>query len=77
MGVTTLPEAKTSRRPRSAFAIFIEGGMEALTRALYRGDAFDNMDDLATLHRRCTAFQMALSARVDAAGIVIEDEADE
>lgn len=48
--------------------------MEALTRALYRGDAFDSMDDLTVLHRRCTAFQMALSARVDAAGIVIEDE---
>ena len=75
--MTALPEAKTARKPRSAFTVFIEGGMEALTRALYRGDAFDNMDDLATLHRRCTAFQMALSARVDAAGIVIEDDEDE
>ncbi len=72
--MTALPEAPARRTPRSAFAVFITGGMEALTRALIRGDAFDDMEDLIVLHRRCTAFQMALSARIDAAGVVIEDD---
>lgn len=63
--MTDLKAIDRPQRPRSAFDVFIVGGMEALTEALRRGRAFRDVDDLVTLQRRCEAFSAALSDRLE------------
>lgn len=60
-----LKAVERPQRPRSAFDVFVTGGMEALTEALRRGRAFRDVDDLVILQRRCDAFSAALNDRLE------------
>ena len=71
-----LPRANDITRKRSAWDVFVTGGLEALTTALRRGQAFRDVEDLITLQRRFSAFSAALDERLAAAEILI-DEGDE
>ncbi len=74
--MTDLPRGKDETRPRSAWAIFILGGFEALTTALRRGNPIRDVDDLQLLAARSSAFCAALDARMKQHGMdeeVLED----
>lgn len=70
--MTGLPRVKDATTPRDAWAVFVVGGVENLTHALRRGDAFTEkaLHDMRTLRMRLTAFSDALTAREQ----VLEDE---
>lgn len=60
-----LPRSKTTLPPRDAWAVLVLGGVENLTHALRRGDAFSEraLQDMEALQRRLQAFSDALDAR--------------
>ena len=60
-----LPKAPSQTPPRDAFAVMVLGGVENLTHALRRGDAFSEraLRDMEKLQRRLEAFSAALNAR--------------
>ena len=60
-------------RPRDCWAIMVCGGVERLTDALRRGDAFDaqSLADMRDLQRRLGAFSDALTMRMAAAESVV------
>ena len=74
--MTDIPRGPDTSTPRSAWAIFMLGGFEALTTALRRGQAIRDVDDLLKLRGRFSAFNAALDARLDAHGMseLIEDD---
>ena len=61
-----LPREKDTTRPRDAWATMVCGGVESLTYALRRGDAFTEkaLQDMLALSRRLNAFNDALNARL-------------
>jgi predicted transcriptional regulator of viral defense system len=60
-----LPRMKDTTRPRDCWQVMVCGGVERLTEALRRGDAFDaqSLADMEELCRRLEGFRMALDAR--------------
>lgn len=60
-----LPRMTDHTRPRDAWALVVCGGIERLTEALRRGDAFDeqSLHDMRALRNRLAAFDAALSMR--------------
>ena len=72
-----LPPVADSRRPHDAFTLMVIGGVEKMTWALHRGDAFTakGLDEMQMLRRRLDAFGRALDARCRAAGF--PDDADD
>ena len=74
--MTDIPRGPDTSTPRSAWAIFMLGGFEALTTALRRGQAIRDVDDLTMLRSRYGAFCAALDARLEAHGMsdLIEDD---
>jgi hypothetical protein len=60
-----LPRMKDETRPRDAWMIVVCGGVERLTEALRRGDAFDeqSLHDMRALRARLGAFDAALAGR--------------
>jgi len=70
--MTGLPRAKDETRPRDAFALLYLDGIERLTTALRRGDAFSAqaLADMQALDRRWHAFSAALRDRLS----VVEDD---
>jgi hypothetical protein len=69
-----LPRAADTSRPRDCWAIMVLGGVERLTEALRRGDAFDrqSLADMRELRRRLGAFEIALTLRERDAGLANE-----
>ncbi len=69
-----LPRAADTSRPRDCWAIMVLGGVERLTEALRRGDAFDrqSLADMRELRRRLGAFEQALTLREREAGLTEE-----
>ena len=65
-----LPRVKDATRPRDCWAVMVVGGVERLTEALRRGDAFDaqSLDDMDDLCRRLDAFRNALDMRKQLVG---------
>lgn len=63
--MTGLPRVADQSRPRDAWALVVCGGIERLTEALRRGDAFDeqSLHDMRALRSRLGAFSDALTAR--------------
>lgn len=63
--MTGLPRVKDTTRPRDCWSVMVCGGVERLTEALRRGDAFDaqSLADMDDLCRRIEAFRAALDAR--------------
>lgn len=63
--MTGLPRMKDTTRPRDAWMIVVCGGVERLTEALRRGDAFDeqSLNDMRALRQRLSAFDAALTMR--------------
>ncbi len=63
--MTGLPRVSDQTRPRDAWALVVCGGIERLTDALRRGDAFDeqSLHDMRALRNRLTAFDQALAMR--------------
>ncbi|WP_136685663.1 hypothetical protein [Falsirhodobacter xinxiangensis] len=60
-----LPRVQDASRPRDVFAVMVLGGVERLTEALRRGDAFDeqSLSEMRLLRQRLSAFDAALAAR--------------
>lgn len=60
-----LPRVADTSRPRDVFAVMVLGGVERLTEALRRGDAFDeqSLGEMRLLRQRLSAFDAALAAR--------------
>lgn len=73
--MTALARMKDTTRPRDCWAVMVCGGVERLTEALRRGDAFDaqSVTDMDDLCRRLEAFRSALESRKAAAFSVVED----
>lgn len=69
-----LPQVRDTSRPRDCWAVMVLGGLERLTEALMRGDAFDaqSLTDMEQLSRRLGAFDRALTVRKEAAQAVVE-----
>lgn len=67
-----LPRMKDTTRPRDCWQVMVCGGVERLTYALRRGDAFDaqSLADMEELCRRVEAFRNALDARK---AMILED----
>lgn len=72
--MTALPRVKDVTRPRDCWAVMVCGGVERLTEALRRGDAFDaqSVADMDELCRRLEAFRVALEMRKAAVADVLE-----
>lgn len=72
--MSALPRVKDTTRPRDCWAVMVCGGVERLTEALRRGDAFDaqSVADMDDLCRRLEAFRMALDMRKSAMAEVVE-----
>ena len=68
--MTTLPQ-NSSRGTREVFDMLVINGIESVTRALRRGDAFD-LDNLQPLARRCRALSDAFEARMKEADMLTE-----
>lgn len=60
-----LVRARDVTRPRDCWSVMVCGGVERLTEALRRGDAFDaqSVADMDELCRRLEAFRAALDMR--------------
>ncbi len=73
--MTDLPRGKDETRPRSAFDIFMLGGLEALTTALRRGAPIRDVEELTRLRSRYQGFCEALEHRIKLHGMddVLED----
>lgn len=71
--MTGLPRVPDTSRPRDVFAVMVLGGVERLTEALRRGDAFDaqSLSEMRLLRQRFSAFDAALAARE---ATLIEDQ---
>ena len=69
-----LHRAKDETRQQDAFSLLVCGGVERLTYALQRGDAFTDraLRDMQDLQRRLSAFSDALDRRVALQAEVIE-----
>ena len=67
-----LPRQKDTTRPRDCWAIMVLGGIEKVTEALRRGDAFDaqSVAEMQALCRRLDALKAALDERLS----VLEEE---
>lgn len=70
-----LPRIADTSRPRDCWQVMVLGGIERLTEALRRGEAFDaqSLADMNALRMRLSAFDAALTARLRAAEIVMEE----
>lgn len=73
--MTGLPRGADTSRPRDCWQVMVLGGIERLTDALRRGEPFDaqSLSEMNALRMRLSAFDAALSARLRAAEIVMED----
>ena len=71
--MTGLPRAKDETRAREAFDLLVIDGIERLTTALRRGDAFTErgLRDMEKIRSRLNAFSQALDSRL---ALVEEDE---
>ena len=70
--MTGLPRVKDETRPQDAFSLMVISGVERITTALRRGDAFSEkaLQDMLTLDRRLSAFSAALHDRLP----LVEDD---
>lgn len=62
-----LPRMPDQSRPKDAWAVMVCGGVERITEALRRGDAFTekSLQDMLMLQRRLDAFNTALNQRLE------------
>lgn len=76
--MTGLPRVHRTTRRRPVWDRFVLGGLERMTEWLMSGDEVTeaDLDDLRDLRQRARAFDNALTARENAAG-VLEDEKSE
>ncbi len=70
-----LPAVPSTRRRRAVWEMVILGALERLTEHLMSGAEIPDADiaDLVALRQRLRAFDAALTARENAAGVVLEE----
>ena len=73
--MTGLPRIPSTIRKKLVWELMILGALERLTEWLMRGDEVSDADlqDMIALRQRLRAFDRALTAREQAAGITTEE----